>query len=336
MEKTKQQKAKDFIINNGVIIVMFILVIYTGLTSDNFLTRNNLMNILMNMSSRLVIALGIAGCVITAGCDLSAGRMVGLSACLAGTLLQKPDYSGKFFQNLPDFGNAWGIWVLAVLLICVVMCCIFGFINGIVISYLQVPAFIGTLGIQLIVYGVCLVYTNATPIGGYHSAYTAVAKGKLFCVIPFLFLIDLAVGLVMWFIYNMTPHGKYMYAIGGNPQAAEVAGVPVKLTLILIYMKAAAMYGLAGFMLGAKSGGASVQLGYGYEMEAIAACTIGGVSVTGGRGKVSSAFVGVAVFELLKIALQYMGVNANAQYIAIGIVIFVAISLDIRKYVAKK
>ena len=108
MGKTKQQKVKDFLINNGVIIVMFILVIYTGLTSNNFFTGNNLMNILMNMSSRLVIALGIAGCVITAGCDLSAGRMVGLSACLAGTLLQKPDYSGKFFQNLPDFGNAWG------------------------------------------------------------------------------------------------------------------------------------------------------------------------------------------------------------------------------------
>ena len=122
-----------------------------------------------------------------------------------------------------------------------------------------------------------------------------------------------------------------MYAIGGNPQAAEVAGVPVKKTLILIYMKAAAMYGLAGFMLGAKAGGASIQTGYGYEMEAIAACTIGGVSVTGGRGKVSSA-----VFELLKVALQYLGVDANAQYIAIGIVIFVAISLDIRKYIAKK
>ena len=96
------------------------------------------------------------------------------------------------------------------------------------------------------------------------------------------------------------------------------------------------MYGLAGFMLVAKAGGASVNLGYGYEMEAIAACTIGGVSVTGGRGKVSSAIIGVAVFELLKAALQYLGVDANAQYISIGIVIFVAISLDIRKYVAKK
>ena len=93
---------------------------------------------------------------------------------------------------------------------------------------------------------------------------------------------------------------------------------------------------VAGFMLGAKAGGASVQTGYGYEMEAIAACTIGGVSVTGGRGKVSSAIIGVAVFELLKVALQYLGMNANAQYIAIGVVIFVAISLDIRKYIARK
>ncbi len=101
-------------------------------------------------------------------------------------------------------------------------------------------------------------------------------------------------------------------------------------------MKAAAMYGLAGFMLGAKAGGASVNLGLGYEMEAIAACTIGGVSVTGGRGKVSSAIVGVAVFELLKAALQFLGMNAYTQYIAIGIVIFIAISIDIRKYVAKK
>ena len=127
-----------------------------------------------------------------------------------------------------------------------------------------------------------------------------------------------------------------MYAVGGNPQAAEVAGVPVKTTLILIYMKAAAMYGLAGFMLGAKAGGASVNLGLGYEMEAIAACTIGGVSVTGGRGRVTSAIVGVTVFELLKLALQYLGMDANAQWIAIGVVIFIAISLDIRKYIAKK
>ena len=100
MGKTKQQKVKDFLINNGVIIVMFILVIYTGLTSNNFFTGNNLMNILMNMSSRLVIALGIAGCVITAGCDLSAGRMIGFGACISGMLLQRLDYSGNHRQKI--------------------------------------------------------------------------------------------------------------------------------------------------------------------------------------------------------------------------------------------
>ena len=99
MEKVNKKKAIDFLINNGVIIVMFILVIYTGLTTDNFFTSNNLLNTLMNMSSRLVIALGIAGCVITAGCDLSAGRMIGFGGCIAGVLLQRIDYSNKFFAK---------------------------------------------------------------------------------------------------------------------------------------------------------------------------------------------------------------------------------------------
>ena len=103
-----------------------------------------------------------------------------------------------------------------------------------------------------IVYGIGLIVTNATPLGGYVEQYTNVSNGK-FLGINYLIWIAIIVAAITWFIFNMTRHGKYMYAIGGNPQAAEVAGVPVKATLILIYMKAAAMYGLAGFMLGAKS-----------------------------------------------------------------------------------
>ena len=212
---------------------------------------------------------------------------------------------------------------------------LFGAVTGFFIAYLNVPPFISTMAMMEIVYGINMIYTNATPLGGYVSSYTGIASGR-FLGISYLIWIALLVAVITWFIFNMTRHGKYMYAIGGNPQAAEVAGVPVKKTLIIIYAKAAAMYGLAGFMLGAKAGGASVQLGYGYEMEAIAACTIGGVSVSGGRGKVSSAIIGVAVFEILKAALQFLGVNSNAQWIALGVIIFVAISLDIRKYVARK
>ena len=140
----------------------------------------------------------------------------------------------------------------------------------------------------------------------------------------------------MWFMYNYTRHGKFIYAIGGNEAAAEVAGVNVKKTKIIIYMTAAGLYAIAGFLLGAKSGGANVNMGNGYELEAIAACTIGGVSVNGGIGRVSGVVIGVLVFEMLKTCLQFLGIDPNYQFIAQGIVIVVAIALDIRKYIAKK
>ena len=203
MGKTNQQKVKDFLINNGVIIVMFILVIYTGLTSNNFFTSNNLMNILMNMSSRLVIALGIAGCVITAGCDLSAGRMIGLGACISGVLLQRIDYSGKFFPDMEPLN------VVVVALIAMLICAAFGTVTGFFIAYLSVPPFIATLAMMEIVYGLGLIFTGATPLGGYVKEYTNVANGK-FLGINYLIWIAIIVAVVTWFIFNMTRHGKYI------------------------------------------------------------------------------------------------------------------------------
>ena len=309
---------KKTLLDNGIIIVLLLLVLLTGITKDNFFSWNNLSNISVNTAARVIIAFGVSGCLITKGTDLSAGRMVGLASCIAGTLLQTADYSGKFFPNLGDMP------VFGVLLLCVLICAIFGLINGIVIAYLNVPAFIGTLGMQLAVYGICLVYTNATPLGGYRKAYTAIATGKLFGQLPYMFIIAFVIGLIMWFVFNYTRHGKYMYAIGGNEAAAEVSGVNVKKTKIIIYVTAAALYAIAGFLLGAKAGGASVNMGQGYELEAIAACTIGGV------------VIGVLVFELLKSSMQFLGIPTNYQYIVQGIVIIVAIALDIRKYIAKK
>lgn len=326
---TKKVDIKKILLDNGIVIVLLLLVLITGITKDNFFSWTNLSNISVNTAARVIIAFGVSGCLITKGTDLSAGRQVGLSACIAGTLLQTADYSGKFFKGLGD------VPVFGVLLVCILICCLFGLINGIVISYLNVPAFIGTLGMQLIVYGICLVYTNATPLGGYRKAYTVIATGK-FIGIPYMFIIAIVIGLIMWFVYNNTRHGKYMYAIGGNEAAAEVSGVNVNKTKIIIYVTAAALYAVAGFLLGAKAGGASVNMGQGYELEAIAACTIGGVSVNGGIGRISGVVIGVLVFELLKSSMQFLGIQTNYQYIVQGIVIIVAIALDIRKYIAKK
>ena len=325
----KKLTVKDFLINYGVILIMLVLVAYTSVVRPNFLRPNNLTNILTQMSYRLVIACGIAGCIITAGCDLSAGRMIGLGSCIAGSLVQRVDYAGKFFPNLEPMHPL----LVVIITMCITGC--FGAITGFFIAYLSVPPFIATMAMMEIVYGISLIFTGGSPVGGYVSSFTAIASTK-FLGLSSLIWIAIGILILTWFIFNMTRHGKYMYAIGGNPQAAEVAGVPVKKTLLLIYMKAAMMYGLAGFMLACKSGGTNINTGLGYEMEAIAACTIGGVSVTGGRGKVSSAIIGVAVFEFLKTALQFLGVTPDAQYIALGIIIFAAISLDIRKYIAKK
>jgi len=143
-------------------------------------------------------------------------------------------------------------------------------------------------------------------------------------------------GIVMWFMYNRTAHGKYIYAIGGNEHAAEVSGINTKLTKIVIYTTAGLLYGIAGFLIGGRAGGSSVNIGFGWELEAIAGCTIGGVSTSGGVGRISGILLGVLVFELLKIAMQFMGVEPSYTYIVQGIVIITAVSLDIRKYIAQK
>ena len=202
------------------------------------------------------------------------------------------------------------------------------------------PPFIATLGTQTIVYGICLVVTDAQPIGGFQKIYTKLITGRIGNTrgfhLPYLLFVALLFGLLFWFIYNKTRHGKYMYAIGGNEVAAEVSGVNTTKTLMLIYTTAGVMYAIAGWLLAGKTGGASTSMGMGYELEAIAACTIGGVSTTGGIGTGSGVLVGVLVFELLKIVLQFLGVNPYYNYIVQGIVIVVAVALDVRKYLAKK
>lgn len=330
MDKTKKIDIKNILVNNGIIVLLMVLVIYVGITVPTFRSFKNIMNLAINAAPRVIIALGVSGCLITKGTDLSAGRMVGLSACLAGIMLQKPDAAGKIWPSFPQL-NVW-----LVLLIVIAICSVFGFINGVVISFLNVPAFIGTLGMQLMVYGIAQVITNNVPIGAYRADYISVTQGKIGGVIPLLFIYLIIAAAIFWFVYNYTRHGKYMYAIGGNEVAADVSGVNVKKTKIIIYVTAACMYAIAGFLLGGKSGGTSTNMGLGYELEAIAACTIGGVSVNGGVGKVSGVIIGVAVFELLKSAMQFLGLNPYYQFIAQGIVIVVAIALDIRKYIAKK
>ena len=318
--------------NNAIVILLVLISIGVGIMRPNFFSMANFVNLMKNTSIRYIIALGISGCLITTGNDLSAGRTVGFAACIAAILLQRADYSDKFY---PEMGEPP---LFVVLLAVMAICAVIGLCNGLVVAYLKVQPFIATLGMQTIVYGICLVYTGAIPIGGLRKDFTDIANAGMFGnkYLSYIFVYAIVVCAFMWFLYNKTRHGKYMYAIGGNENAAEVAGVNVARTKIKIYMLASSLFAVAGFLMAAKSGGASVNTAMSYELDAIAACTIGGVSTTGGVGKVSGIFIGVLVFELLKIAMQFMGVETSYPYIVQGLVIIVAVAMDIRKYLAKK
>ena len=332
MEDTKKisgKKVKSWITNNAIIILMLVIVIAVGIMKPKFFGTSNLVNTLKNISIRYIIALGISGCLITTGNDLSAGRLAGFAACLACIFAQTEGAAGKFYANMPTLSTP------VVFILVIAICAIVGLCNGLVVSYLKVQPFIATLGMQQVVYGICLVYTGGTPIGSLNKNFTSLASNTILKV-PVLIWIALIVAVCFWFLYNKTRHGKYMYAIGGNENAAEVAGVNVPKTKIKIYILAACMFGLAGVLLAAKSGGASVQTAYGYELDAIAASTIGGVSTTGGVGTVPGVLVGVCVFEVLKVALQFMGIDSSYTYLVQGLVIILAVAMDIRKYLAKK
>ena len=330
-KKFDAAKIKQVLRDNIIIVGIVLISLAVGLIHPKFFSIGNFRNLISNTAVRFIIAVGVSGCLITKGTDLSAGRVAGFAACLSAIFLQKGDYADKFYPNIGELP------IIVVLLGVLAICALIGAVNGSIISIFKVPPFIATLGMQTLVYGICLVYTGAMPIGGLRRDYTSLATGFIFNrIFTYVFLIALAVGICMWFLYNKTRHGKYMYAIGGNESAAEVAGVNCTKTKILIYMLAGILYGLTGFLMAAKSGGASVNTAQGYELEAIAGCTIGGVSVNGGVGKISGILIGVLVFELLKIAMQFMGIETSYTYIVQGLVIIIAVALDLRKYLVKK
>ena len=329
------KKIWKIVSGNPIVFLLLIAAIVVGSMKDNFFSWSNLGNLMSNTAVRFLIALGVSGCLITKGTDLSAGRQVGFAAVVAGILCQRGDYNGRLWKFVPEMN------IGLVFLIVVALGLVWGLINGLIVTKLHVPPFIATLGTQTIIYGISLVISDAQPIGGFQKVYTQLINGRIGesvknFYLPYLFFVGLVFGLVFWFIYNKMRHGKYMYAIGGNDVAAEVSGVNTTRTLIRIYATAGIMYAIAGYLLAAKSGGASASMGQGYELEAIAGCTIGGVSTTGGIGTVPGILVGVLVFELLKIILQFLGVNPYYNYVVQGLVIVLAVSLDIRKYIAKK
>lgn len=335
--KFDKKKLGSFLMNNAIYIVLIVLLIVIVSIDSNFLSINNFRNILSQSSSRIIIALGVGGILIAQGTDLSAGRQVGLAAVVAASMLQATDYAYKMYPNLPEMP------MIVPILIAVAVCAIVGLCNGVVVSILKVPPFIATLGMMIIVYGLSSTYFDrppygAQPIGGLDKAFTKAVQGSFGTgkfAVPYLIVYALIAIVFIWILWNKTRFGKNMYAIGGNPEAAKVSGVNVVKYLILIYMLAGALYGFGGVLEAGRVASATNNTGNMYELDAIAACVVGGVSTWGGVGTVPGIVTGVLIFTVINYGLAFIGVSPYMQFIIKGLIIVFAVAVDIRKYLKK-
>ena len=319
---------------------MFVaLILVITIKEPTFLSINNFRNILAMSSTRIIIAMGMGGILITEGVDLGAGRLVGLAAVFSASLLQSVDYSRRMYPELPVLP------LIIPILIAMAVCGLFGFMNGLIIAKLRVPAFIATLGTMVAVYGANSLYFDrppygAQPIGGLDARFTTLGSGYIgpngVYSIPYIVIIAAAVSVFIYVLYNKTTYGKNIYAIGGNAEAARVSGVNVERTLIIAYTLAAVLYGLGGTLEAARTGGATNNYGNGYELDAIAACVVGGVSNMGGIGTVPGIVIGVLIFSVINYGLTFINMSPYWQQIVKGAIIVVAVALDIRKYLTKR
>ena len=329
----------DFALKYAIYIVFVLLVVVIALKEPDFVSVENFRNILSMSSTRFIIALGVGGILISGGTDLSAGRQVGLAAVVSASLLQQLDYARRMYPNLQQLP----LWVP--ILLAMVVCGLVGLLNGFVVAKLKVPPFIATLGTWLAVYGINSMYFDrppygAQPIGGLDARFTNLGSGFIgkdpIYSLPYIVAIALTVAVGVWVLYNKTRFGKNLYAIGGNPEAAKVSGVNVAKNLIFMYVFAGVLYGLAGCLEAARTGGATNNYGNMYELDAIAAAVVGGVSTSGGIGTVPGIMVGVLIFSVINYGLTFIGMSPYLQLVVKGAIILAAVAIDIRKYLTKK
>ena len=329
------------LLNNALIIIMLAVAAYVAITQPSFLAPRSLVNLLSLTAAYLPVALGIAGCIVLTGTDLSAGRAVGITACVAASLLQASDAANKMWPNIGTLP------IPLVILIVVGIGALIGAFNGFFVAKFKLHPFTVTLATQLILYTILLLYVqqgnnNGMAISGLDQGYRNFVVGNPPLLtfgsiqIPNYVIYAVLLTVLMWFIWNKTTFGKNMFALGANEEAARVSGVNVFATTIAVFALAGAMYGWAGFVESARIASNTANTGVNYELDAIAACVIGGVSFVGGIGKISGIVIGVIMLRLIFVALPLVGMDQNLQYAIKGGIILFACALDMRKYLVKK
>lgn len=333
---------RSFLLQNGlyiaIILVFIILCIITPIIKHSpLLTYNNVLNILQQASPRMFLALGVAGLILLTGTDLSIGRMVGMGMTTATIVMHQGINTGAVFGHVFDFTKLpLGVRVIMALVVCIVLCTFFTTIAGFFTAKFKMHPFISTMANMLVIFGLVTYATKGVSFGAIEPTIPNMIIPKINSF-PTIILWAVAAIVIVWFIWNKTIFGKNLYAVGGNPEAAAVSGISVFAVTVGAFVMAGILYGFGSWLECARMvGSGSAAYGQGWEMDAIAACVVGGVSFTGGIGKISGVVVGVCIFTALTYSLTILGIDTNLQFVFSGIIILVAVTLDCLKYVQKK
>ncbi len=332
----EKKKWSEFLLNYALYFILGIMILCVIIADPSFLSINNMWKILAQASTRGILALGVAGMIVLAGTDLSAGRILGCGAAISASLLQSVSYASRMYKGITE-----PLPLCVPLILSIVVCVVFCLVNGFGVAKLHMHAFIISLGTQLIAYGILCLYIDsqeggAQPLASLDSRYIDLVNGRHILGVPNLVWFLIICSIVMWIVWNKTTLGKNMFAIGGNTEAAAVSGVNVAKNIMLVYLVAGVLYGIAAFLEAGRIQSVTTATGLNYDLDAISGCVIGGVSFNGGIGTIPGILIGVIILQVINYSLYYLGVNAYLQYVIKGLIIILAVAIDVRKYIAKK
>ena len=317
MNKMVDGTKKYFKRNAGILIGLALICIVITVNSPQFLTQNNIMNVLRQISSNMFLASSMTMVLIAGGIDLSVGSGIAMIGVMAGTFLN---------MNIP---------IPVVIIICLIAGALIGSVNGTIISRTTLPPFIVTYSIQSILKGGTYVFTGGTTVRIDNRVWTNLGTGYAFGVIPYPVIYLSVVFVIVWLVLNKTKLGRHIYAVGGNEKAARFSGINVIRTRMFVYIFSGVMAALAGMVLCARQYSGNPLAGDGAEMDAIAACVLGGTSMAGGYGFIGGALIGALIIGLLNNGLNLMGIDSYWQIILKGVVILAAVYIDYLKNLKK-
>lgn len=307
--KTKLDK-RELLRRYGIVLMLLALIVYFSFGSEYFLTGGNIVNVLRQSAVTGISAVGLTYIMLTGGIDLSIGAVIGLTAVTAASCMAK-----------------LGMHPLLACIISLLLGLLIGFINGVLVNYVEIPALIATLGVMTSVRGVCYILTGGLPVYGFPASFDILGKGYI-GFIPVPVIVMIVVLIIGWYVLNRTRYGRYLYAIGGSREAARLSGINVDCMIVVTYMVAGFLSALAGLVELSRLSSGQPSAGDGFEMNVITAVVLGGISVNGGEGKFSGVVVGIFIMSVLANGLVMMNVYEFYQQLIRGIVLIFAVGFD--------